>query len=97
MPHTHEAYPLPEDVLLLDESIDTLTQEEIERRRAFGAAVISMVPAEALRDLSVLQPAVGCLSQCSFCSQEAGPGSTRIGRGLAAHDHGWYPRGDVRL
>lgn len=58
---------------------ETLDDEEIDRRLTLGARVLELVPPEALSRLQILQPAIGCLNRCDFCSQVAGPVTRELG------------------
>ncbi len=62
----------PTDVLLNDESIYDLGDEEILSRQELSQALIATVPIEALDNTQILQPAIGCINRCNFCSQLAG-------------------------
>lgn len=57
---------------LLSDEID-LDDAELALRIKFGKRLIESVPAEALERLQIIQPAIGCVNQCNFCSQVAGP------------------------
>lgn len=57
-------------VCLIDES--HLSEHEVLKRVNLGELILENFPKEVFEDLSVWQPAVGCLNSCSFCSQEAG-------------------------
>lgn len=59
------------DLLLSDEEF--LSEDEQDRRIKFGRQIIDCVPLEALEKLQIIQPAIGCVNQCNFCSQVAGP------------------------
>lgn len=66
-----------QNVRLDDEEL--LSEDEVTRRRTIGARVLQLVPPEALQRLQILQPAIGCLNRCNFCSQEAGPVTRELG------------------
>lgn len=73
----HERAAIETDDIYLDGEV--LDAEEVERRRAFGGQVLSLIPREALARLQILQPAIGCLNRCNFCSQVAGPVTRELG------------------
>lgn len=58
---------------------ETLDDEEIDRRKNLGARILERVPLEAMSRLQILQPAIGCLNRCNFCSQVAGPVTRELG------------------
>lgn len=58
---------------------ETLDDEEINRRRNLGARILERIPLEAISRLQILQPAIGCLNRCNFCSQVAGPVTRELG------------------
>lgn len=60
------------DVLLDDEILESLSPESIEQRQELAQALIQQVPVEALDHTQILQPAIGCINRCNFCSQLAG-------------------------
>ncbi|MEU3198807.1 hypothetical protein [Streptomyces sp. NPDC006996] len=64
------------DVQLDDE---LLSEDEILRRRVIGSRILELVPREAITRLQILQPAIGCLNRCNFCSQVAGPVTRELG------------------
>lgn len=67
-----------QDVLLLDETREGLGLQELKLRRELGARVLAAVPVEAVDRLQILQPAIGCLNSCNFCSQVAGPVTSEL-------------------
>lgn len=56
-----------------------LSAEEINRRVILGTRILDLLPPEALSRLQILQPAIGCLNRCNFCSQVAGPVTSELG------------------
>lgn len=66
----------PADVHLDDEALDA---SEVERRQQLSDRILQNLPKEALSRLQILQPAIGCLNRCNFCSQVAGPVTRELG------------------
>jgi len=60
-----------DDVVLLIDEVQ-ISPDERDNRIGLGRLIAETFPSKVLTNLSVLQPAIGCLNRCSFCSQESG-------------------------
>lgn len=58
---------------------EALSEDEVNKRRQLGARVLAAVPVEAIERLQIIQPAIGCVNMCNFCSQVAGPVARELG------------------
>ena len=59
------------DLCLLDDEIE-INEQERKKRYQLAELCMENLPKDIYGNISVIQPAVGCLNRCSFCSQEAG-------------------------